>query len=237
MEKRAMKMKRLKKIVKKIFKKKYFVFGDSHTEVFQYINKKDLLRFIEFEVTLVGGATAQGMRNPNSKTNALEIFSNKIYSLSKKSTLFFLLGEVDTGFVIWYRALKYQESVEVQLLESINHYIKFLEQIIRDGYKKIIVISAPLPTILDDQDWGEVANLRKTVKATLRERTDLTLEYNKILRQKVIDLGCDFLCTDEYLLNTSTGVIDDRFRNKDKNNHHLDLENYADVIIQVQNEK
>ena len=94
-----------------LFGRRYFVFGDSHTEVFQHIHSNSLIPYCTFKVIMVGGATAQGMRNPNSKTNALNVFRQELNSVHPKSKLIFLLGEVDTGFVIWYRAKKYKESV------------------------------------------------------------------------------------------------------------------------------
>jgi len=52
---------------------KILVLGDSHSEIFNYCNKKQ--KNIFFDVIIVSGATAQGSVNPNSNTNALEIFT------------------------------------------------------------------------------------------------------------------------------------------------------------------
>ena len=49
------------------------VFGDSHIDVFRYTNNKQ--KNHKFYTLEVPGATAQGAVNPNSKTNALQIFS------------------------------------------------------------------------------------------------------------------------------------------------------------------
>ena len=46
--------------------------GDSHIEVFGYCNKKQN-NFV-FDVCKVGGATAQGAVNPNSKTETIKDF-------------------------------------------------------------------------------------------------------------------------------------------------------------------
>ena len=77
------------------------VFGDSHSMVFRYCNNKQ--NKFKFHVCEVGGATALGLVNPNSKTNALPIFSNKIRNSNSKmfKKVFLMLGEVDCGFVIW----------------------------------------------------------------------------------------------------------------------------------------
>lgn len=226
----------IKRIEKKLFTRTYYVFGDSHTEVFQYISNKKLLTNKCFDVTFVGGATAQGMRNPNSKTNALKEFEDKIYNLKKSSRLIFQLGEVDTGFVIWYRSKKYNETVEEQLTQSINSYVGFLKKIKSKGYSRIMVVSAPLPTIQDNQDWGEVANLRKEITATLADRTELTLRYNKLLEEKCKENNFSFISTDDLLLDKSSNKIKVSFLNKDKNNHHLDIDAYSKVIIKKFND-
>lgn len=210
--------------------KKYYVFGDSHTEVFEYMSKMRMIPFKYFYVNKIGGATAQGMRNPNSRTNAMEIFLEEIQKLNKKSKLIFLIGEVDTGFVIWYRANKYNENIQIQLNQSVEHYFQFIDNVISLGYKKIIIMSAPLPTIEDNQNWGEVANARKDIKASKRERTVLTLEYNALIKEKSFERNLVFLNTDDYLLDTKTNVIKEKFKNKDPNNHHLDVVQYSRIV-------
>lgn len=217
---------------RKLFLKSVYVFGDSHVEIFIHMNKIFFHNIKKFEVTLVGGATAQGMRNPNSKTNALEIFRNNINRIkNKKSKLFFQLGEVDTGFVIWYRAKKFNESVEIQMSNSVIAYVEFLKEIQHKGFKNIFVISAPLPTIDDGQIWGEVANARKEITATKKERTDLTLKYNKILEQEMNKINVSFISLDNELLDKNTRLIKDEFKNKDVNNHHLDIDKYAKITF------
>ncbi len=220
-------------IFRNVFKSKtIYVFGDSHAFVFPYINKRYPFYSYYFDTTAITGATAVGMRNPNSKTNALPIFQNKISSIKdKSSTLLFLLGEIDTGFVIWYRADKYNESVDKQLEESINAYQKFLLAIQNQGFKNIIIQSAPLPTIKDNQTWGKIANLRKEVNANQIERTQLTLEYNKRLKNIAKQNGYHFLDLDQYLLNKNSSLIDNKYLNKDANDHHLDNKAYSNIII------
>jgi hypothetical protein len=56
--------------------KNILVLGDSQAKVFSYCNKKTNKTI--FDVVQVGGATAIGSVNPNSKTNALNIFTGKL---------------------------------------------------------------------------------------------------------------------------------------------------------------
>jgi hypothetical protein len=56
-----------------------------------------------FDVCIVGGATAQGAVNPNSKTDALAIFQKKI-KYTNADNILIMLGEVDCGYLIWVRS-------------------------------------------------------------------------------------------------------------------------------------
>ena len=122
--------------------------GDSHSRVFKFLNNKQ--NEIQFDVCEIGGATAQGAVNPNSKTN---IFLNKIKNSKKADKIIIMLGEVDCGFVIWVRSKRYNISVDEQIENSTNNLFKFIEKILNNfSYKKeeIIVAGAVLPTIKDN---------------------------------------------------------------------------------------
>lgn len=178
---------------------------------------------------IVSGATAQGLVNPNSKTDALATFQRRIDAAQRWQTLVFMLGEVDCGFVIWYRATKHQVPVDDQLRHSICSYAGFLRAQVEAGFS-VLVLSAPLPTIADGQDWGEVANLRSEVTATQRERTDLTLEYNARLAAASGTVGATFVDVTSPMLDAGTGIIRADLLNVDRSDHHLDDERYADLI-------
>ena len=120
--------------------KNIIVCGDSHTCVFRFMNKKQ--KNIHFDVCKVSGATSQGMVNPNSKTNALPIFINKIKK-KKADKIIIMLGEVDCGFVIWVRSKRYNISVDNQIENSTENLFKFIEKIINNfSYRKEDIIIA-----------------------------------------------------------------------------------------------
>ena len=81
--------------------------GDSHVRYFKKAAKLGLLSPHELSGVEVGGATAVGMRNPSAKTNALGRFRDWIRDKPRKAIVVLHLGEVDCGYVIWYRADKY----------------------------------------------------------------------------------------------------------------------------------
>ena len=72
------------------------------------------------------------------------------------TTVITLLGEVDTGFVIWYWAQKHSSSLAQSLKRAAKTYCRFIDKIAKKH--SVICLSAPLPTISDDNDWGGVAN-------------------------------------------------------------------------------
>lgn len=102
----------------------------------------------------VPGATAVGLRNPNSSTNAIEIFKSRSLPAKFEFLPALQLGEIDCGFVIWYRSEKYGESIQKQLDESVKAYFNFVETLLDGGYPRVVITAATLPTIRDGQDWG-----------------------------------------------------------------------------------
>ncbi|MFZ2197966.1 MAG: hypothetical protein WAV13_09560 [Thermodesulfovibrionales bacterium] len=203
------------------------VIGDSHANVFYSLKFMPSFPRHFFHVVIVGGATVSGLKNPNSTTRALPIFMDSLRN-SKAATTIVLLGEVDAGFVIWYRAEKYKTPVAVMLDQATENYQNLLMEISKKS--RVICISTPLPTITDENIWGDIANARKDVKATQRQRTDLTIQFNKQMqefcdRKRFIYLSFDNECIGE------NGLVAPWILNSNPNNHHYDRQKYADMII------
>jgi len=205
--------------------------GDSHTEMFQYIARQYLWLHTRFEFSIVQGGTAMGLVHPKSQTQALSVFSNYIQKISKKDSLFFCIGEVDCGFLIWYRSHKYGVPVDEQFQLSIHNYLTFLDSVEQQGFANISICSIPLPTIFDDRDWGEVANLRKEVKTSIKERTELTIKYNQQLQIHCQNKNWNFLDFEKDILDPKTGLIDHRFRHPNPLNHHLNEKTVAPLLV------
>ena len=200
--------------------------GDSHAWVF--LHPLFDIRFPKsvFEVCWIAGATASGLENPNSKTQAGPKFEEAIQKFPAQTYLL-LLGEVDTGFVIWYRAQKYQASVEDMLTLAVEQYTNFIKRLRVLG--KVIVISAPLPTIPDENQCGEVANLRREIKATQRERIQLTLDFNRRVAQACAAEGASFVDLDPISLD-ERGLVKKELLNINPCDHHYDPLAYARLL-------
>lgn len=221
----------LSQIYRRLFslikKETILVLGDSHAAVFDHWWFRICFPTKAFETCIVGGATASGLENPNSKTQARALFEEALNKRRYDKRIIVLLGEVDTGFVIWYRAEKYHAPVVTMLTLAVNNYTHLLTKI--KQYGSPIVISTPLPTIQDNNTWGEVANLRREIHATQRERTVLTLQFNQTVQQFCDNNGIAFVSLDAESLGKD-GLVKPQLKSKNPCDHHYDFFHYARLI-------
>jgi hypothetical protein len=167
------------------------------------------------------------MENPNdSKTQAYPTFMRALATTPARRVIV-TLGEVDTGFVIWYRATKYRESVFAMLDRAVTAYTRFLGEVAQRF--DVLCMSTALPTIRDGIAWGEVANQRKEVRASQLARTALTLEFNRRMRAWSLDHGVSYLMLDAASLGTD-GLVRPELLNSNPSDHHYDPVRYAELI-------
>lgn len=216
---------------------KLFILGDSHVRPVRHALEQGWFGSLSWQVEEVGGATAVGLRHPTSKTQALLRFRECLLPFDPHTVPVFQLGEVDCGFVIWVRAQRHNESVAQQLAESLLAYRNFLLEMRDAGYERLIVTSAMLPTLKDGALDGEVAHLRREVKATMRERTDLTLEYNVRLQAMCRQENLLFADFTPHLLDPDLLTIKDFYRHPDPADHHLHPEHGGRLWVELVGEK
>lgn len=202
--------------------------GDSHVTALHRVE----IPGVWFWVDGIAGATASGVLNPNSSTRSGAIFKDRLRRAKRWQQVLLQLGEVDCGFVIWQRAQREGLSVEQQLAVTLDSYAAFIEQTVALGFARVIVLSAPLPTIGDlASEWtGPVASERKQVKATQIERTRLTTRFNEGLAERCAALGVAFVDATSRQLDAATGLIDPRYLRATNLDHHLATKPYARLI-------
>ena len=196
--------------------------GDSHLEALEFAANLGLLDINSSYFSIVPGATAVGLRNPNSRTDAINIFRNSLQSQPTDSHLVIHLGEVDCGFVMWWRAKTHDESLGMQFQASIDAYAIFLSEALRMGFSRICIAGASLPTIRDETDMSEVANKRNEITTSIRDRTELTLKYNRKLNGLARDFNISYFDITSAVLDRSLNRVHDFFRSSDIFDHHLD---------------
>jgi hypothetical protein len=199
---------------------KWIVFGDSHVATIAWASQNGVLIW-PAEFINVGGATAVWLRNPNSLTSALQTFADRLLPPVADAVPVMHLGEVDCGFVIWYRAAKYCESIEAQLEASVAAHVAFVDRLLAAGYPMVVLTGASLPTVPDGQVWGEVANRRRDVVVPRAERTALTLKYTARLSEAARQRSQPFVDIAGYVLDAATGEVRPEFMNDNPTDHHL----------------
>jgi len=202
------------------------VLGDSHAAVFKHTILRLKLWYHHLNVVSVGGATASGLKNPNSKTQASRAFQQALAATRAKKVIV-MLGEVDTGFLIWYRADKNGGSVQEALGQALATYQQFLEGIQARGLAPVCV-STPLPTIRDG-DKGEVVNARKSVVASQRERTELTLSFNREMNRFCCARGITYVDLDGASLGAD-GLVKVELLNRNALDHHYEKRVFAGML-------
>lgn len=207
----------------------YFL-GDSHLRAVTIAINAGLFGGIRCQVEYVGGATAVGLRHPTAKTQALVKYRECLLPFRPDVIPVFQLGEVDCGFVIWLRAQRYGESIDQQFEASIHAYRGFLKEVKNAGYSPLVT-SATLPTIRDGDLDGEVSLLRHEVRATYRERTELTLRYNDRLKTICSEEKLGYIDFDIDLIDPETKLLREWFRHPDPKDHHLHPERAGELWV------
>lgn len=205
--------------------------GDSHARVFERIAQDpDLLPDTRIDVVWVLGATALGLANPNSRTDALPRFRQLVRRIPHDETLVVLLGEVDCGYLLWYRAQTRPTSVDAEFERSLVNYQAFLADLLDQGFQQLVVATVPPPTVDDYTRWTGLDNARSTVTASLPERAELTRRYNDRLREWARGHGVAMLDYEGDVLDPHTKLVRDGYRDPDVENHHLHPAEFARLM-------
>lgn len=199
------------------------VLGDSHTFLFSLINSEQY----RFDICYVSGATAQGMVNSNSSTNALCIFREKVSVGKRFNKILIMLGEVDCAYLIWVRSSREGIDIDAQIDLCVKNLFDFIKNTLIDelsyNCSDIIVLGAHLPAIRDDVDRSLIAGARAEVDASQYLRTQKTLLYNSTLQEASLALGCKYIDITSHLIG-GCGVIKDEFLCEEPGNFHIRAE-------------
>ena len=202
---------------------KILLLGDSHAHVFKHVDHATSTFSISH--CIVTGSSAQGAVNPHSKTNALPIFRDVLSKNAKSHThCMTMLGEVDCGFVIWYRKKKYNDSIKSQLERSLNNYFQFLKQEVEKYFlaEHILICCVVPPTIQDNTDKRFLKGARTEVTATQLERAKLTETYNHYLSKICSKRAYKFVNPYAHFIDQKTQLPKKDILNKNPYDHHLD---------------
>ncbi len=211
--------------------KEFLVLGDSHAGVFKNVkakfNKAGSIEEIIFRPKIVPGVTAQGLVNPNAKTHSIDIFKDILKQYANQaSKCLMMLGEVDCGFVIWYRVDKYNDSLDNQVNRSINNYFEFIDTEVRRYFqpKDILICGVSPPVIMDNSDKNFLMGARSEVTASLEQRTILTKEYNNMLCSYSKERQYNYISIFDKVISSDTGLVSQEYLRENPSDHHLSTE-------------
>ena len=207
-----------------------YCLGDSHARVFDRVAESRLLDKTTLDVTWVLGATALGLANPNSTSNALKDFRAVLDHVPVDEALVILLGEIDAGYLIWYRAEVKGHDLDEEFERSLGNYTEFLDSLVDEGRRQLIVATLPPPTIEDYATWKGLGNARELVTASIEDRTAMTLAYNERLRVWAAKHGIRLLDIEADVMDAETGRVRAELVNPDPLNHHLHPERFAEIV-------
>ena len=157
-------------------------------------------------------------------TRYQEVFSEKLNALTRDDKLIISLGEVDTGFVIWYRAEKYHVSVDKLFELAVTNYTNFISK--AKFVKKLVVISAILPTV---PNLGVVEGIRDETTVSQEERTELTIKFNRAVQEFCETEGIIYINLDKESLGPN-GLIDQRLLRKNIIDVHYNNKEYSTML-------
>ncbi|WP_418139340.1 hypothetical protein AB9R84_11330 [Oceanimonas smirnovii] len=204
---------------------KICILGDSHTVYFSYGVRNGLYYPFEVDVCTVSAATAAGLRNDDSFTQAAARFKDFLKDKQKNSLILFQMGEVDCGILVWLRSKKYGTSLNEEMNKSISSYVDFVQELQREGFFNIGITSPTLPTINDKDHAGVViSERRKKVAASQHERTEITLIFSEKLKERFERLGVVYVDASSDFIDKDSRLCNVKFRNKNAKDHHMDNE-------------
>lgn len=208
--------------------KSVLVLGDSHVSLFKQAYWQRATPAFQWQVNAVVGATLSGLQNPNSKTQAGDILK-KTLAEQNADVIVLCLGEVDTGFVIWFRSERDGIDVHRAAQQAIENYCALIEKC--SSQAKVVVLSTPLPTLQDGSTAGSIAKARSSVNASQQERTELTCWFNNQIKIWCKQNGISYVDLDR-ISKGSDGLVSASLRHPDPKNHHYNPKQYKKLLLQ-----
>lgn len=190
------------------------VLGDSHCGVFEYCFDRGLLAPHWLNCEIVAGATAWGLNNDHSATQAWQKFDHALQRFADCDVVVIMLGECDCSFALWKKAECLDVPPEILLDYALGGIRRLVQRVHEDSParpRKIILVGAILPTVNDGAVSTQENLLRRTVNALQVERTRLVLSYNEKLCQLAESLGVAYFDLSLQTMDPERRLVDERF--------------------------
>ena len=186
-------------LLKKINKERIVCIGDSHAYFLKNVPY--------FEIQTVGPATAYNLITQNSTTKSREkCFEILNHLNSEETALLFSFGEIDLRVHV-IKAAKNSNGIFYSVLQTLNRYIQFIEEICNLGWT--IIIQGPCAS-----GFEEAYNLEFPYFGSMKERNIATTLFNENLKKYCKNSKIPFgslydLCIEKETLNTIPDFFSD----------------------------
>jgi hypothetical protein len=200
---------------------------DSHGGVLEYIHDHGLLRPHLINCEIVGGATAYGLNNDASITQAFNKFARTVGRFADYDTVLVMLGEVDCCVSMWNRAERRQEPVFEQIGPALAGIQRLVDWLRAQGKRDIVILGSILPTVADDERGLQLDAMRRAIGAGQRQRTELVLEFNARLRELAQRNGLPYIDVTAETVDRASGLVDPAYLIGGTVDHHLSQEKSA----------
>jgi len=195
--------------------------------------------------------SAHGLTNQNSRLQAAASLVHAVTHVPCQ-WLFVVAGQVDIDFVYYYRRLLNPSlTFEQQTDTSATRLVSFLESVMEERAVTVpreqVVVHGVHPPPLDDtlhlqairhhmqKNAIGLAMAEKLEIPTHRERTAMSLAFNRRLRAEVTAAGFRFADISSELIDSFTGVVKDCFKRTQSYTEleiHLDDDSIAPLYLQ-----
>jgi hypothetical protein len=189
--------------------------------VLEYIHDHGLLRPHLINCEIVGGATAYGLGNDASITQAYSKFTRAVARFADYDTILLMLGEVDCCVSMWNRAARRQEPVFEQIDPALAGIQRLIDWLRAQGKRDIVILGSILPTVADHECALQLDAMRRAIGAGQRQRTELVLEFNARLRALAERNGLPYVDLTAETLNGESGLVDAAYLIEGAVDHHL----------------
>lgn len=224
--------------------KTVLIVGDSHAEYFQpserlKFHKQAHLKDIEYRFILKRGATIRGFGRRKGSLKLGSEVEEELNRLKNCSNLILALGQVDIELGLYYKQVIKGESTDNFIDEIIESYCLTLREMKARYPNLVIAVKGINPTVFLYRPFT-VRYISRIINENIRDenekniykkKLDLELptfyirhrqhmEFNKKLEKMAIANGLEYFDLWNYVIDSNTGVVADRFV-PFKFDHHL----------------
>jgi surface carbohydrate biosynthesis protein len=185
----------------------WLVIGCSHVRYLRYLQINRALFFgntLHLECHELAGATAFGLCNPSSQSNALNVTRQLARRMASVDRIVVQFGEIDCRRAAWKAAEVSGRPIEVTIAESVAHLESYIKDEVLPHQKKVLILGAKPQIIGDDDFYKNSLEDERTVFKPLAEREKITVSFNAQLRKVAERLRVDYADIDHVLANSDS---------------------------------